>query len=493
MTGKIANRLLMVTAVWGDWHLRMLFEVNLPTLLAEGNLPALARSCRITYLIFTQRSDRKRLEAAPQIRALREFMDVQIELLDQKDLDNPIAAHHKAWNIAVKRARHEGQLILLMPPDVAWSNNAFSTVGDRLVEGHKAIFMTYMRAVTDGFVPALLARANPSELEISVTPQDMVQLCLQNLHPLMAAYLRSSDHFPYHPEMILWTVPGEGVLARVLAREMFLFDPAHFAFNEVSLPAHRLDPVEICFIADSDDLFAVSLAPLGKDVAWHLHPRLPDPIEIGGWWLEYDSPVNDYVVDHRIRWHFTPITEEKWRARERGSDLFLRRTAVVREGIRLWHAARQLGCTKAGPVLALAIHTGALARAARGRGPALVFLPSDSALAKVPATRLNHLLSPSGSADLSALIRGSYVPDFGWSAEGEDPLGQKLSDGEEIKVTTASGQVLKVSRDSAGIKINGTIVCGGPTVTGGHAIYIIDRLLSDIGTQDSESRQVAAE
>ena len=470
----------MVTAVWGDWHLRMLFEVNLPTLLAEGNLPALARNCDITYLLFTQRSDFARVSSAPTIRALRDFMDVRIEILDDEDLDNPIAAHHKAWNTAVRRAKRDGQMILLMPPDVAWSNNAFASVGAHLAQGRKAIFMTYLRAVPDGFVPALLARRDPAALANSVPPQEMVRLCVENLHPLMAAYLRSSDHFPYHPEMILWSVPGEGIAARVLAREMFLFDPTHFALNEVSLPADPIDPSEVCFLADSDELFAVSLAPLGKDVAWHTHPRLPDPVEIGGWWLDYDSPVNDFIAGHKIRWHFAPVTPDTWHARERGADLFVRRAAAAREGIRVWHALRELGCTRAAPILALAIHTGSLIRAVRGRGPTLIFAPTDQVLARVPVDRMDELLSPSGAGSLTALIRAHHVPDFGHSGDGEDPLERLLADREEAELTAASGATLHLRRDESDLLVNGLRVTGTPATSGGHAVYRIEGLLADL-------------
>jgi hypothetical protein len=36
------KKLLVVTAVWGDWHISKYRDLNLPTLLAEGNFPALA-------------------------------------------------------------------------------------------------------------------------------------------------------------------------------------------------------------------------------------------------------------------------------------------------------------------------------------------------------------------------------------------------------------------------------------------------------------------
>ena len=62
---------------------------------------------------------------------------------------------------------------------------------------------------------------------------------------------------------------------------MFIFDPGRYQFNAVALPAQPLRPEEFAFLTDSDDLFAVSLATLGKDVGWHVNAHKADPVEIG--------------------------------------------------------------------------------------------------------------------------------------------------------------------------------------------------------------------
>jgi hypothetical protein len=403
----------MATAVWGKWHLDIHFDVNLPTLLAPGNLPTLAAFCDITYVIFTRRADLERIERAPETAALRRLMVVDIRLFSEIDIRDPIAAHHKAWALVTEASARDGSLVLLMPPDVAWAENCFVTVVERLRRGERAVFMTYLRAESSTFVPALVARKKQGEVTNCVPPSEMVELCVRSLHPLMAAYLRDSKYFPIHSEMVLWAVPQEGFLVRVMAREMFLFDPGYFHLNNASLPIQKMKPGEASFVADSDELFAVSLAPLGKDATWHTTPRKADPIEIAGWWLTYDSPVNDFVAAQKIRWHFAPVSEAKWRAKERASDLFVRRTAAAREGMRIWQAARELQCTMASMTLALSVHTGALSRAARGRGGSIVLLPNDAAFATQRRGFLDQLFSPAQSSTLVRMLRAHHIPDVG--------------------------------------------------------------------------------
>jgi hypothetical protein len=471
----VRPRLTMATAVWGDWHLDMHFNVNMPTLLAPGNLPALAEHCDMTYVIFTRAADVERIDNAPAIEALRRVMSVEIKLLTEADLKDPIAAHHKAWNLVTEAAAADGSLVLLMPPDVAWAENCFASVVKRLKRGERATFMTYLRAEGTSFVEALLERKPKGEIVNAVPAREMVELCVRSLHPLMAAYLRDSDYFPIHPEMILWAVPGEGFAVRVLAREMFVFDPGYFHLNYASLPAKRLNAGEASFLADSDELFAVSLAPLGKDAAWHINPRRADPIEIAGWWMTYDSPVNDFMAAHKIRWHFAEVTEAKWRAKERASDLFVRRTAAAREGMRIWQVARELECSMTALALALAVHTGPLVRAARGRGGAIVLLPSDAAFAG--GTSLDYLLAPEGTTALTRLMRTHHVPDVGEAVEARDPLGVLLDGEERRELRSAHGTLLLQTRPDGSYEISGARVIGGPLRAGAHAVYVVDRFV----------------
>ena len=122
------------------------------------------------------------------------------------DLTNPIAAHHQVWMWGIEKAKKTGQLILLMPPDVVWSNGSFRTIGNRLKDGHRNILMTFMRAEETGFEESILALRQPDSLDLELSGEELVSLSIRSLHPLMAAYLHDSEHFPIHPEMIFWPV-----------------------------------------------------------------------------------------------------------------------------------------------------------------------------------------------------------------------------------------------------------------------------------------------
>lgn len=472
------NRLLVATAVWGDWHISRLLELNLPTLLARGNFPALARTCELEYIVYTSAADLPRLRAAPQVQALQALVKLEFQTISARALQAPIEAHHEYWADATERAKRAGSYILLMPPDVAWSDGSFAHVGRLLEAGKSAIFMTYLRAESESFGAALGARRSAGEMSLSVSGQDLVGIALRTLHPLMAAYLRDSEHFPIHPEMMLWAVPGEGLLCRMLAREMFVYDPARVVLNESNLLDSAMDTAAMHVIDDSDDLFGVSLAPADKEFAWYRWPRSADADEIADWWHGYDSWANDFIAAARLRWHQRPVSERAWRAKEAASDLFLRRAAVLREGRYLWRTARSQSCGVSARLIATAAASGVLARAAAGRGGGVVFLPVNRAYWDIPAGAIERMHAVEGAASLRRFLHAHLLPNEGSGRPRK--LDELLGLRGQATLRMADGAEV-VLRAGGSLTVNDLRVVGGPFQSGKQLVYLLDGLLAEPG------------
>ena len=124
------------------------------------------------------------------------------------------------------------------------------------------------------------------------------------------------------------------------------------------------------------------MAPINADLGWYKNPRTADAINIAHWWLIYDSPANDFLVSHKIRWHFSPITEKNGKLSKRHQIDFIRKTSVLREALRIFSAARNLDCKLAAKLITYSIYTGSALFAAKqvNNGMVFLFLPSDKAL-----------------------------------------------------------------------------------------------------------------
>jgi hypothetical protein len=468
------KKLLVVTAVWGDWHIAKYLDLNLPTLLADGNFPALVEHCDITYLLYTSKADLSRLKAAPGLQALARMMKLDFRTIDAEALAEPLVAHHNIWNEAAAQAKALGSFIVLMPPDVAWSNGSFAHVGRKLREGKQAIFMTYLRVEGESFTAALMPYKDTQTGTIDVSGAQMVELSLRTLHALMPAYLRDSNQFPIHPEMMLWAIRGEGLLCRALAREMFVYDPGKLKLTFSHLLESRLEPELVHVVDDSDHLFGISLTPLDKDMDWYRFARKAAPAEIAEWWLEYDSWANDLVSAVNMRWHYAPISETKWRRKQRAAGLFLQRAALLREGHRLYRVARKVECNMAAQLLAIAVQTGVMQRAALGKGGAVVFFPVDAALGSQSAA-LTAFGGAGTQRELARLIRSHCIP--GESAEPAKMLEDRLGSNTELKLAAADGSIIHISTQRGWLQINGRAVLGRPIRCGSHVVYLIDGLL----------------
>lgn len=392
---------LLSTVVWGPWHTGVYLDVNLPSLLASGNLAALAQKHDVLYRIHTAHGDVARIKASAAFRRAEQIVPFDVVGVAIDPGIDPIAMHHLLWRRSIDEALQAGAMILFVPPDVVWSNGAFGHVADLAAAGKRAIFMTYVRVVAETAVPELQRMfLNKDTQVIDVPARRLVEAAMRHLHPLFLTYLRDSRNFPVHPEFILWPVDGEGYLMRVLVREMFAYDPSFIHLNQQALPAHPLDADQVHYITDSDDLFSLSLAPLIKDVEWYATPRQLDLYELGRWWLRYDSPANDTVASHHFHIHTGDRTPEKWRRKELESDALIKRAMGTREILRILSAMPAADQRHAQEILSLALAETKLAHLASPRRRVTLLLPDaqstyralfdeqEDALAPAPRRRL---------------------------------------------------------------------------------------------------------
>jgi hypothetical protein len=372
------RRCVIVTVLWGDWHRQMFLDVNLPTLLAPGNLPTLAAGLDCEYLVYTTRQDADLMMRSRAFDRLRSLMGVSFKLFEPSKTQHPIALQTDIWLAATGYARRRGAFMLFMPPDVAWADGSFAQLRAALEGGKRAIFMTYPRVTSETIVSALIERfPRNSDDAIIIPPNDMMALTIAHIHPLMGAHARSAMHFSVHPEMVLWPIEGDGFLLRLLARELFCFEPGGYPLNQNSLLARMPPTDEIHVFADSREFLGISFTPFWKDMEWYLRRRPLDPLFVGRWWTNYDSPVNDYISAVDFRFTCGRGSEPQWSRASRQAANLLAHLRSAREFLRILITLQEMGLLRAAEFLASALRVHGLARRWPHRGPFLVFAPTD--------------------------------------------------------------------------------------------------------------------
>jgi hypothetical protein len=383
------RRCVFVTVLWGDWHRNAFLDANLPTMLAPGNLPALSADVDCEYIVYTTAHDASQMKQNRTFVRLCSIMSVSFKFISPATTKNIFSLHHQAWRGATKYARQRGAFILLMPPDVAWADGSFARLRDALGAGKRAIFMTYPRVVSETIIPALIERYPKDAQNAMIIPaKDMMGLAITHVHPLMAAYRRGSKHFPVHPEMVLWPVEGDGFLVRMLARELFCFEPKRYPLNAKSLLARTPPDDELHVFSDSSEFLGVSFTPLWKDMEWYLASRRLDPLFVGRWWTDYDSPMNDQLSAVDLRFTCGTAEEAQWRKAGAQADSLLRHLRSAREFVRILMTLNRMGLSRSASFLAAALRTHGLARRWPHRGPFIILAPTDSAFERAGFDRI---------------------------------------------------------------------------------------------------------
>jgi hypothetical protein len=412
---------VFVTVLWGDWHRGMFLVSNLPTMLAPGNLPALTAGIDCEYLIYTTAKDAVAIKRDPAFERLQSLMPVSLKLFTPSKIKHAITLHHDIWRQATEHARRRGAFIVLMAPDVAWADGSFARLRGAFEAGKRAMFMAYPRVVSETVVPAMAERfPRRSDQSAVIPPREMMTLAMTHIHPLMAAYNRFSTHFPIHPEMILWPVEGDGFLLRLLARELFCFEPGRYPLNAQSLLAQRPPSKEIEVFRDSREFLGVSLTPLWKDMEWYLRRSRLDPLFAGRWWITYDSPINDYISAFDLR--FTCGNEDKtrWRKAELQARSVLAHIRMAREFTRVLIILEEIGHSRAAAFLASALRVHGLARRWTHRGPIVVLAPDDTSLEAASFNRVPG--DGMSAAEARAIIKAHVAPRPSELGEGQKEL-----------------------------------------------------------------------
>jgi hypothetical protein len=460
------------TVVWGSWHTGVYLDVNLPSLLTPGNLAAFAAQHDVVYRIFTSASDAEKIRQSAAYQAAERIVPFELIECPLDNVAQPIAMHHALWRRSLEEARRAGAMILVIPPDVTWSNGAFGHVAEQFAAGKRAVFMTYMRVISETCLPEIKRLFGRSDTPaIDAPSRALVDVMMRHIHPLTLTYLRNSENFPFHPEFILWNVPPEGMLMRVLVREMFALDPDFIHLNAQSLPAHSLELDKVHYVTDSDDLFALSFAPLVKDVEWYAKPQPLDPLSVGRWWLTYDSPANDAVASRCFYVHSTERTSPEWRRAELESEHLMRRLAGVRETLRALGDvngdARLIASVRiAFQLAAFALVRTKLASLVGSGVSSTLLLPRDAALLQWFLHEGEALFRPENEARLVRAILDHVV------LERID-----ARPGVAATVAMASGRPRKLTWSGKTPVIDGLALHGPARLMERHVIYIIDNVL----------------
>jgi hypothetical protein len=264
----------LLLPVWGVGFVRQFLDYSLPTLLAPGNIPALAEALPTRFVFLTRAQDEAAIRAHPACRHLAQLSDVGFSHID--DLIAP-GNHSTTITLAFARGvRAAGTEMLdtcffFLVADYIMADGSLAAVLAHMRRGASAVQVGNFQvdeATAAGWLDQRLAGAGTS---LALPPREVMRWALGCMHPLTAANI---VNFPLchnsAANRLLWRVDADTLIGRFYLLHMICIRPEVTDFVvgascDYSFVPEMCPSGNVVTIADSDDYLVVEVQPSGHE------------------------------------------------------------------------------------------------------------------------------------------------------------------------------------------------------------------------------------
>ncbi|HEX4507882.1 MAG TPA: hypothetical protein VH722_19300, partial [Alphaproteobacteria bacterium] len=197
--------------VWGHRHTRQFLEFGLPTLLAPGNVPALAGALPCEFVVATAAEDAAAILAHPNWRRLSGVCPARLVPIDDLISD---ASHATGLTLAyarIIRAVGAGMTdccFLFLVADFLLADGSLKAVLTRLMAGASGVLAGNFQVAADQMTPHLTGSG-------VFSPRELVRLSLAHLHPDTANAIVNGDFRQTAAiNRLFWRVDQQTLLGR---------------------------------------------------------------------------------------------------------------------------------------------------------------------------------------------------------------------------------------------------------------------------------------
>jgi hypothetical protein len=267
-TRSPARACTLLMPVWGSSYVDRFLDYCLPTLLAPGNVPALAQALPTRFVLLTRSSDRCAIIMHPAWQRIGQLCDAAILPIDDLVGDGN---HHACITLAYARALREAgaaitdTVFFFLVADYLVADGSLAAVLRRIRSGLSGVMAGSLQMISEAAVPLLHEKLHASAGELALPPRLLAGWALAHLHPSNAASLVNvSLLHDREASRLFWSVDERTLIARFYLLHMIAIHPEVTDFV-VGAPCDYAFIPELCpsgrvgVISDSDDYLAVEM------------------------------------------------------------------------------------------------------------------------------------------------------------------------------------------------------------------------------------------
>lgn len=187
------RKILLGTTVYGG-YINTFFNYCIPSLLSDGNFPALSKQRRIIINIHTDLAGNHLLMNRMMEIDNIEF-SIMVDVIKDENKYDQLGRHQ---NADLREAKKIGADYHCLMPDFIYSSNCFSNI---LKLSHKAVCRLVLSASMESISPEL--NNYRSDGILSIRAEDLATLALKYMHPGTKQWLATKNDYP-SAHVLVW-------------------------------------------------------------------------------------------------------------------------------------------------------------------------------------------------------------------------------------------------------------------------------------------------
>jgi len=279
----------LLLPVWGHRYVRQFLEIGLPTLMAPGNVPALAQSLPSEFEILTSAADESYIRQHPVFLRLSEVCRASI-----RPIDHLITAGNNSTTLTLAYAeaiRTAGRATLdtcffFLVSDYIVADGSLASVLARVRAGADAVLVGNFQVTAEEAMAWLRERIGPDPgAGAAISSRELMRFALDHLHPATVANtVNASLTHNAHTNRLFWRVDDRTLLGRFYLMHMIAVRPEVVDFRvgaswDYSFVPEMCPSGNVSVITDSDEYLVVEMQPRGHEAGFlRQGPLRPDAL-----------------------------------------------------------------------------------------------------------------------------------------------------------------------------------------------------------------------
>jgi 2-polyprenyl-3-methyl-5-hydroxy-6-metoxy-1,4-benzoquinol methylase len=297
--------------VWGHAYVQQFLDTGLPTLLAPGNVPAVAAALPCDFIIMTSRNDVAAIRAHPAYQRLAQVCRTEIRPIDHLITGSNVSTTITLAYTEEVRASGAGMVdicFFFLVSDYIVADGAFASVLARIMRGASGVLAGNFQIVAEDALPWLRDRLGRSPDMLALTSRELMGWAMAHPHPATVANI---VNYPVthndHTNRLFWRVDGSTLIGRFFLMHMIAVRPEVSEFLIASSCDYSFIP-EMCpsgnveIITDSDEYAVIETQPRRHEGAF-LRPGPLQPRTLARTLSEWTTARHRANAGHPVFFH----------------------------------------------------------------------------------------------------------------------------------------------------------------------------------------------